>query len=159
MAGVSVEIVASGLNEAVALIEGIANAPKHELLENWGRLTQEQTRRRIAEEKTSPDGAAWPPSRSNPNTLLLSGALMNSIDYAAGADQVETGSGLIYASVHQDGATIKAKDAKALAFMIGNEQVFAQSVTIPARPFLGLSADNAEELIEATEDWVRSLIQ
>ena len=84
---------------------------------------------------------------------------MNSIDYAAGADQVETGSGLIYASVHQDGATIKAKDAKALAFMIGNEQVFAQSVTIPARPFLGLSADNAEELIEATEDWVRSLIQ
>ena len=159
MAAVTMEIVGDDLAEAIATIEGIANAPKHELLDNLGRLVQEQTRRRIAEEKSAPDGSAWPKSRNNPDTLVLSGALQRSIDYAAGPDQVEVGSGLIYAGVHQDGMTIKPKNARALAFMVGNELVYAQSVTIPQRQFLGISADNTEELIEATTEWVKGLVQ
>jgi phage virion morphogenesis protein len=159
MSGVALEITETGLTEALLTIDGIAEAPTGELMEGIGRLVQEQTRRRIEQEKTSPAGAAWQPNRAGTSILFQSGALSRSIDYAAGEDSVQVGSGLVYARIHQDGGTIRPKNAKALVFQMGNQLVFARSVDIPARPYLGLSADNQNEVVEAAEDWLERLVQ
>ena len=159
MSGVALEIVETGLSEALLKIEGIADAPRQELMEGIGRLVQEQTRRRIEEEKTSPAGAAWKPNRAGTSTLYQSGALSRSIDYIAGDDSVQVGSGLVYARPHQEGATIRPKNGKALVFRAGNRLVFARSVTLPARTFVGLSADNQNDVVEAAEDWLERLVQ
>lgn len=159
MSGVALEITETGLTEALLTIDGIAQAPTGELMEGIGRLVQEQTRRRIEEEKTSPAGAAWQPNRAGTSILLQSGALSRSIDYLAGDDSVQVGSGLVYARIHQEGGSIVPKDASALVFKLGNRLVFAQKVDIPARSYLGLSAANQTEVVETAEDWLGRLVQ
>jgi phage gpG-like protein len=128
-------------------------------MEGIGRLVQEQTRRRIEEEKTSPAGAAWKPNIAGTSILYASGALSRSIDYAAAPASVQVGSGLVYARIQNAGGTITPKTARALAFQLGNRLVMTQSVTLPARTYLGLSADNQEEVVDAAEDWLGRLLQ
>lgn len=127
-----------------------------ELLEGLARMIQEQTRHRIRSEKTAPDGARWKPNREGTSTLFRSGALARSIDYAVSGDTAIIGSGLIYAGVHQNGATIVPKKAKRLVFRLGNRTIFARKVTIPPRPFLGVSAKNAEHILDATQRFLRA---
>jgi phage gpG-like protein len=153
------EVLETGLDEALLKIDGIANAPKHELMEGIGRMVQEQTRRRLEEEKTSPAGAAWKPNATGTAILYRSGALSRSIDYIATSDQVQVGSGLIYARIHQKGGEIRAKNAAALAFSIGGRFIQVKSVTMPKREYLGLSSENQRDIVEAAEDWVGRLFQ
>ncbi|UGQ20399.1 phage virion morphogenesis protein [Brucella anthropi] len=159
MSGVALEIRETGLEAALSLVDGIAHAPRQELSEGIGRLVQEQTRQRIEEEKRSPEGAAWKPNITRTNILYRTGALSRSIDYVATPDSVMIGSALVYARIHQLGGTIRPKTAKALAFMIGNMMRLVQSVTIPARRYLGLSPANQTEIVEAAEDWLKRLVQ
>ncbi|MDG3575979.1 phage virion morphogenesis protein [Rhizobium sp. YJ-22] len=169
MSGVAFEVKEQGLTEALLKIEGIANAPTEELAEGIGRLVQESTRNRIRSTKTSPAGAAWKANRAGTAILYRSGALERSIDYVASADSVVVGSGLVYARIHQMGGTIPARkieprSAKALAFKVGGRLVFAKSVnmpsvTMPARPYLGLSPDDLTKIILATESWLSELVQ
>jgi phage virion morphogenesis protein len=102
------------------------------------------------EEGRAPDGRAWIPSirarTQRGQTLRSSGNLMNSISYRAEPRQVIVGTNTPYAAVHQFGTTIRAKNAKALRFQIGERWVFKKSVTIPARPFLGISAEDVVDL-------------
>ena len=156
---VTLELTETGLSEALLKIEGLASAPRAELMEGIGRLVQEQTRRRIEEEKTSPAGARWKANRAGTSTLYASGALSRSVDYIASEESVQVGSGIVYARIHQQGGTIRPKKGKALAFRAGNRMVFARLVNIPARPWLGLSADNQREIVETAEDWLERLVQ
>lgn len=156
---VALEITETGLEAALSLIQGLENAPKQELAEGIGRLVQEQTRGRIEEEKRSPQGAAWKPNFTRTSILYRSGALSRSIDYAASPAGVMIGSALVYARIHQLGGTIRPKTAKALAFMVGNMMRLVHSVTIPARPYLGLSSANQTEIVDAAEDWLKRLVQ
>lgn len=159
MAGASLEIRETGLEDALLKINRIADAPMQELAEGIGRLVQEQTRRRITDEKTSPDGAAWKKNAAGTSTLYASGALARSIEYVASSASVKIGSALVYARIHQLGGKIVPKGAKALAFRIGNQWRLVQSVTMPARPYLGLSADNQNEIVETAEDWLERVLQ
>jgi phage virion morphogenesis protein len=129
-----------------------------QLLEGVARLIQEQTRHRIRSEKSAPDGAAWKPNRAGTPILYRSGALARSIDYAASDDHAIVGSGLIYAGVHQNGAVIVPKKARRLVFRLGNKTVFARKVTVPPRPFLGVSAENGRHIIDATVRFLRMLL-
>jgi len=153
------ELSETGLSEALLMVEGIEKAPKGELMEGIARLVQEQTRHRIEVEKTTPEGEAWKENWKGSSILYESGALTHSIDYVAGEEMAEVGSGLVYARVHQEGGTIRPKSARALFFHMGNHLVQVQSVTIPARRYLGLSADNQSEIVKAAEDFVGRLVQ
>lgn len=159
MSGVALEITEEGLNEALLKIDGLADAPRHELTDGIGRLVQEQTRRRIEEEKTSPAGAAWQANWRGSSILYETGTLSRSIDYLADNDSIMIGSGLVYARIHQEGGTIVPKAAAALVFRLGDRWVRTGKVTMPARPYLGLSADNQADVIEAAEDWLGRLLQ
>lgn len=160
---VALEIFETGLEEALLKIDGIANAPTGELMEGIGRLVQGQTRRRITSEKTAPDGSAWKANRAGTSTLYQSGALADSIDYRASPGSVIVGTGLIYARIHQEGGVITPKNGGALKFwwVSGGFTNFAivKSVTMPRRQYIGLSADNQNEIVEATEDWLARLVQ
>lgn len=71
------------------------------------------------------------------------------------------GTNTIYASTHQLGEkgrkiTIRAKNSKGLVFKIGDRWIRKRQVTvrvkIPARPFLGLSDDDLQEIKGTLED-------
>lgn len=100
-----------------------------------------------------PDGTPWLPSRraelEGGQTLVDRGHLRDSYTHRVDGDHVAVGSNLIYAGTHQFGATIRAKNGKGLSFDLGGNvgRVVVQKVEIPARPVLGIGADD-EELIE-----------
>jgi phage virion morphogenesis protein len=132
--------------------------PAVKLMTRIARIVREQVRRRVTSEKTAPSGEAWKPNREGRSTLYRSGTLARSIDYSASSDAAIVGSGLVYAGVHQHGATIVPKKAKRLVFRMGNRTIFARKVTIPARPYLGLSAENAEDVLDQVGRFLQARI-
>lgn len=111
------------------------------------------------EEQRAPDGTPWTPSgrarATGQLTLVLSGQLLRSITSGATADEAFAGSNLIYAGVHQSGAVIRAKGGGKLAFTAPDGRlVFADQVTIPARPFLGLAEEDRATIIDLAADFI-----
>ena len=106
---------------------------------------ESQTRRRISDEKTGPDGAAWPEwsegyaaTRHGGQSLLESdGHLIASLESGADGDTAWWGSDMVYAATHQFG------DA---------------SRNIPARPYLGISAQNKRELADLIDHFLRGVL-
>ncbi|UXU74358.1 MULTISPECIES: phage virion morphogenesis protein [unclassified Paracoccus (in: a-proteobacteria)] len=110
--------------EALALIV-------HEI----GALIEDQTRLRLAEQKTTPDGRAWPAwsrayarTRKPRHSLLIGegnpGLLESVQNYTTGLSAV-VGTNLVYGAVHQFGSEHGA---------------------VPERAWLGLSADNRADI-------------
>ena len=112
------------------------------LLTALGAEIESQTRRRIADEKSTPAGADWPDwsegyaaTRHSGQSLLQSeGDLLDSIQQLVSGDTVEVGSNLIYAALHQH----------------GGEPV---GIDVPAREWLGLSSDNLDDLHDILTRW------
>lgn len=155
-AGIRIDVDIGDFDAALAQLRPLLDLEVAPLMEAIGALGESQTRRRITDEKTAPDGSAWPPNAEGTSILLRTGEhLLGSIAYTASGDQAQWGASWEYAHVHQDGATIKPQSAPALAFSVGGKSVHARQVTIPARPFVGLSADNWQELRELVTDYVR----
>lgn len=110
----------------------------------------------------APDGTPWKPLspayaaiKRGPGILRESLQLQRSITFATGARQVAIGSNRVYAAAQQFGATIRPKTAKALVFRLAGGVVRAKKVTIPARPYLGLGADDIETIEDVTWALVR----
>jgi phage gpG-like protein len=156
--GVAIQLV--GLDAALARLEALGRIEFDELLDGLARMGQQQTQRRIESEKTSPEGAAWPLTRDGRKALFVTGThLYRSIDHAASASEARWGTGWIGAKVHQFGAVIRPKDAKALSFTVGGKRVVAKKVTIPARPYLGVSEQNARDLEAAAMTFIERVVQ
>lgn len=109
-----------------------------------------------------PEGKPWVTSKraeaEGGKTLIDSGRLRNSIRGAADDTGFAVGTNVIYASSMQLGikgrrVTIRAKTTKGLVFQVDGKWIRKRQVTVnirvPARPFLGLSADDQKE-IQAT---------
>jgi phage virion morphogenesis protein len=127
----------------------------------------------------APDGTPWKPLlpayaaiKRGPSILVASGMLRRSITFAAGQNNVVIGSNRVYAAVHQFGGVIRAKTANGLFFFLGGAGpnlptasgkktkagvkvgVHVQSVTIPARPYLGLSVIDQRDVIETVDGFI-----
>jgi phage gpG-like protein len=125
------------------------------LMDQIGQLLSRSATDRIRDTNVSPDGTPWYPSDRvdlfGGKTLLESGELARSITHEAGPDQVAIGSNMIYAGVHQTGAVIVPKTAQALTFMLpGGAFVEVGKVEIPARPYLGISDTDEEDILDLT---------
>lgn len=160
MAGVSIKLDVSDLGAATALVARIASFEADELMASLGALGESQTRRRISDEKTSPEGAPWAPNRRGGDILVETGQhLLQSVAFTASSAEAEWGAAWEHAHVHQDGAVIVPKNAKALVFQSGGATYTAKKVTIPARPFVGISDDNASEMLELVTDILEGIIR
>lgn len=156
--GVSIVIDASSIDGALEKLRPILEFEPAELMSAIGAMGEMQTRRRISSEKTSPDGAAWPPNLKGTSILVETGQhLLASVAHSSSAEQAEWGASWEFAHVHQDGMTITPRNARylavpAAAFGAGDGVRYAKSVTIPARPFVGISDANAQEIIDLVTD-------
>lgn len=148
MTGVTINVTMdSGFGRASRQVGNLAALPRTLVLDGLGQLGEMQTKRRIATEKTSPDGTPWRPNRAGTSILVQQGFLRDSIHHAVeGSSSVRWGSPLVYAGIHQAGGTILPTNGRFLVFRMGDRTIFAASVTIPARPYLGISAANRVQM-------------
>lgn len=156
--GVSITLDASGFEAAFNALQPLLEFEGSELMSIIGAVGESQTRRRISDEKTAPSGDAWQPNLKGTSILVDTGQhLLYSIAHSSSETEAEWGSSWEYAHVHQEGMTIKPRNGAALKwwYQQGGAVNFAMAkqVTIPARPFVGLSSDNAEEIVELVTDY------
>jgi phage virion morphogenesis protein len=172
MAGVALEIAIDD-SELRAMLERAENIDaSEELHAAWdaiGEAMVAKTQMRFHEQH-GPDGAAWPPSKAaikeGRPTLIKTARLLQSMAHNLLDNGVEWGTNVIYAAVHQFGATFDVHarnqtiyrhiDARTgelgTRFVKKRQSNFASehaspahSVTIPARPFLGIDDDDIAE--------------
>lgn len=157
MAGATLEFDATA---ALAVINEVAQAMgrPEPLLLDIGEYLMIAHDQRFASQ-TSPEGTPWQAlspryqrrkRKNGDKILVLDGYLKNTLRYQVNGDELLFGSNRPYAAIHQFGGTIRPKKGKALAF--GGR--FVQSVTIPARPYLGISEQDNKEIREIIKDWV-----
>jgi len=143
MAGTSFKMdlgpFAAAVGKAVAEI-----SDTQRLAENIGEALVSGTHDRF-EQGVAPDGTPWKPTVRGGQILVDTGRLKNSIGYEASPAMVVVGTNAEYASTHQEGAEIKAKNAKNLKFKVGDKWVSKPSVTVPPRPFVGISEEDKQE--------------
>lgn len=120
------------------------------LMESIGDALVSGTLKRFDAEE-DPQGRKWEPSgrasEEGGQTLTNIGRLRDSIDRVATPDKVMVGSNLAYARIHQEGGIITPRNAKKLVFTgRGGKKVAVDKVTIPARPYLGVSEDDMDDV-------------
>lgn len=108
---------------------------------------------RFTEEK-SPEGKSWKPSirarEEGGKTLTKTTQLKTSIRSEVSDSGLAVGTNDIRAATHQfgDDRTIRAKNKQYLTFKIGGQwkKVTSVKVNIPARPFLGISKEDEQDI-------------
>lgn len=123
---------------------------------------------------TAPDGSKWKarkyetPETAGRGILLGPGSVLrDSITHLPSANGVEVGTNRVYAAIHQFGGKTKphkivAKRGKSLAFGLNpkakkeGDPWMVRSVNhpgsdIPARPYLGISADDELDIVDIIE--------
>ncbi|WP_062560610.1 phage virion morphogenesis protein [Paracoccus aminovorans] len=113
-----------------------------------GTLIEDQTKLRVADEKTAPDGSAWPAwseayaETCKPHHSLLvdqgNPGLLESIQNYTTGMQAVVGTNLVYGAIHQFGS---------------------EDGTLPAREYLGLSADNRTAIEDLVVGRIEELLQ
>lgn len=128
-----------------------------------GGIFENSTRDRFDQER-GPGGIPWPQSwrarEEGGKTLTDTGLLRGSVRSEYGDDWVETGvdgrdTAGQYAASHQWGVTIRPTSARALAFTAPDGTFrMVTSVTLPARPFMGIDDEDLLDLQDAFTDYL-----
>jgi phage virion morphogenesis protein len=161
MAQFAVTLDDAAVQAGLARLSGLLADPAPLLAKLGQRLTTSSVRR--FDTNIGPDGKSWPalnPAYAEvrrPEPILVqSGSLRDFLHFEVAGSAVRVGSSMIYAAVHQYGAVIRPKQAKALAFRMGadNGLFLLQKVRIPARPYLGISAEDEVGIVEDCEAYL-----
>lgn len=96
--------------------------------------------------KVGVDGKPWTPALKNKGeTMIEGGHLRDSLAHRFNDDGFVYGSEQVYSAILHFGGKIRPKNAKALAFTLNGKKIFAKSVTIPARPYVGFDAEDVAD--------------
>lgn len=139
----------------------------HPCLKNIGQYLVESTKERFTEEK-DPAGKKWADLKASTlarkkHTKILteSGHLGDSIRSQVSNNSLKVGTDKVYAATHQFGRDLMPEHKRAVTTVYGKKlrfpvwaQVRSYDPKIPARPFLGLSADDRTEVMEITRDFI-----
>lgn len=117
------------------------------------------------EDGQGPGGVPWKKSRraeeQGGQTLVDTGLLRQSITHQPGPRGVDVGTPDKRAAIHQFGGRIEAKTARGLRFNLPWEVKpgddgwrIVKSVTMPARPFIGVDQDDAREVVAIVADHI-----
>lgn len=164
MAGVTEGVTIKGLIETQAVLNDLLDRVEDlsPLMAQIGAYGEESTRYRFESQK-GPDGKTWEPSHraraEGGQTLKKSGIFEGSITNQFGRDSAEWGTNWPWASVHQDGATIRAKGDGRLGFFIpGIGFRSPREVVIPARPMFGINDEDEDEISAIIHDYLAEAI-
>lgn len=125
----------------------------------------------------APDGTPWPPSlrvqKHGGKTLILSSRLYRSVTYQASASQLELGTNVAYAAIHQFGGLIHQAAREAVLHFKTNKktgasrfakprkadrarkaQIGERDIKMPSRPFIGLDDADERAIITIAESWL-----
>lgn len=124
-------------------IDRIAGLDTGSLMTALAATVERQTKRRIASEKTSPDGARWAPLKASTilkkgtdNILVDKGQLLGSISSISGATWAIVGTNVFYGEFHQSGTRKMVE-----------------------RPFIGISSANAREIENVVQAFISVAVQ
>lgn len=154
MSGFGIKVDSSGLDRLREYADRLSNVQLRDLQEGIGAEVESQTKRRIAEEKESPDGAPWAEwsdvhaaTRHAGQSLLQGeGDLLDSIQYEISGGEIRVGSPLVYAGVMQHGAKRGEFGRSSRGPIPWGD--------IPSREYLGLSIENEDDLLDLVEDYI-----
>lgn len=161
MSGVAISVTISddAVRRAFARLSGMMDNTTPVMSAIGTELVASTTLRFVTQ--TDPEGAAWTAlhpeyakGKRNARILTESGRLRDSITKVASADEVRVGTNVIYGAIHQFGGTIQPKSASHLFFRMGGNLIVADKVTLPARPYLGISADDETAIAEIVFDFI-----
>jgi phage virion morphogenesis protein len=131
MGGTSFKLNWGGMDRMIGTAVTKASQSKA-AMEEIGEMLTSSTVERFST-STAPDGTKWPVSQRAENeggkTLVNKGRLRGSIGYEASPDQIVVGSNVVYARIHQ----------------LGGETGRGHAVTLPERPYIGISEDDIDE--------------
>lgn len=184
MAGVKLEVDVQ--DEALRrALDRLRRAPATAAVwEDIGEYLLRSVEDRFRAEK-DPEGKPWAPLSSaykrrkkGPKILTERGRLRGSITYRASHDRVEVGTNVKYGRIHQLGGKIKQKArTQVLAFgkrgflshraagrrktavRVAFARLGERSFGIPARPYLGLSADDRSEIVAVIRDHLERAVE
>lgn len=164
-----INIKMDGADAVREMLQGIAARMSNmsPIMRAIGDRVVEQTKRRFEAGGPAPDGTPWKtpktPNRKRIRTLTVSGHLRDSIRYQLlGNNAVAIGTNRVYAAIHQLGGKtaahiIRPRKGKAL-FWPGARHPVASvkhpGSVIPARPFLGLSEANSNEILGIISEYI-----
>ncbi len=137
----------------------LANFDKRGVLNAIAEGLRTSTVERFTEER-SPEGENWKPSirvmESGGKTLTRTTALKTSIRAEVSDSGIAVGTNDIRAATLQfgDERVIRAKNSKYLTFKVGGQWRRAKSVkvSIPPRPFLGISSEDEQDIRDILEE-------
>lgn len=152
---------------SVSLRPLYASIGEYMLLETDDRFVREE----------APDGTPWEPlspatlaAKTTEKILQEKGTragLRGRINYQAGEDGVAVGTNLIYADVHQYGIDEEVNvpaHTRRITQAFGREleepvevevSAHTRQMTVPARPYLGMSSENEEVIAGMIQDFIR----
>lgn len=158
MAGLTdiIEIKPADLRKLDRTIDNLADTLP--LMRAIGGYVRDATRQRFRDQ-VSPDGKPWKPSlRAQLHggaTLVDRGLLRDSYIDRATRDEIRVGTNDIRAAIHHFGGVISAKGGGALSFALANGGfATVRSVTMPARPALGVNEEDRVEISALVQDFV-----
>lgn len=178
-ANLSIDIKITGPDTLARVDAALENTTP--LLARIGEYLQDSSRDRF-KSQSGPDGTAWQPlqpryqrrkKQNKDKILTLRGYLRGYIHWQAdGDDAVLVGTNAKYGGIHQFGGTIqqptrqstvhfgagkakhlfvkKKKAKRSMEVSIG-----AHQVNMPARPYLGVNADDQEQIHLRVMDWLQ----
>ena len=136
------------------MLNRLENVDFAKLHENIGEVLISTTHERFRNGR-APNGSKWKRGlKGTGQTLVQSRLLRNSVTKRFSREGVEVGTNIKYARIHQKGGTIRAKKAKFLRFKVGSRWAMKKSVKIPARPFIGISADDKQEIMRLFREMI-----
>lgn len=134
-----------GLDKAVLNATQNLHSRRKALLAEIGEALVSGTMQRF-EDGVGPDGEPWEPSQralaTGGKTLVDTAQLRNSISAMATTDAVYVGSKVVYARIHQ----------------MGGKTGRGHAVTMPARPYLGVSKEDRQEIRDIVADFLRDML-
>ena len=147
---IALRVDLSQFGEITSAIKQLSQLDVPAMLDDIGALVAEQAKTRIREEKRSPDGEPWAPlnpdyeqrkrEKSSGGILVFENYLHESIQHTFFGNSVTVGSNRIYAAHHQ----------------FGGEEIGSG---IPARPYLGFSPENIEDIHDLVINFLRDQLE
>lgn len=123
--------------------------------------TRERARRGV-----SPQGTPWPllnpayaATKRGTHMLRRDGNLLGGLTREVEGRRLRIGTSSVYGAIHQFGGTIRPIRRKHLKFRMGAGFFSMRQVTIPARPWLGLSAEDLVMIREEFEDFAARAVR